>query len=120
MFNNTNRMKKFCITASAIFAVSLSNAQTNGGTMAKSLSSANPFSNASTLIYHAPPLDKIKDSDYKPAFEQGISEQLEEIKKIADNPESPTFENTIEAMEKTGQLLRRVNNVFNCVTGANT
>jgi len=113
-------MKKFCIVTSAIFAVMLSNAQTNGSSMIKSLSSDNPFSKVSTLLYQAPPFDKIKDSDYKPALEEGIREQQEEIKKIADNPAAPTFENTIAAMEKTGQLLNRVNRVFSCITGANT
>src|SRR6476469_1847188 len=113
-------MKKFCIVTSAIFAVMLSNAQTNGSSMIKSLSSDNPFSKVSTLLYQAPPFDKIRDSDYKPALEEGIREQQEEIKKIADNPTAPTFENTIAAMEKTGQLLNRVNRVFSCITGANT
>jgi len=84
------------------------------------LPSSNPFSTASKLPYQAPPFDKITDADYKPALEEGIIEQQEEIKKIADNPDNPTFENTIVAIEKTGQLLNRVNYVFSCVTGANT
>ena len=113
-------MKKFFVVSSAIFAVTLSSAQSGDHNMMKRLSPDNPFSKASTLLYQAPSFDKINDSDYKPALEEGISEQQEEIKKIADNPAAPTFENTLEAMEKTGELLNRVNNVFNCVTGANT
>ncbi len=84
------------------------------------LSSSNPFSSESKLPYQAPPFDKIKDADYKPAFEEGIKQQQKEIQQIADNTDAPTFKNTVEAMEKTGQLLTRVNNVFNCVAGANT
>jgi len=83
-------------------------------------SSTNPLLTASTLPYQAPPFDKIKDDDFKPALEQGMKDQLAEIQKIADNTAAPTFENTILAMEKSGILLRRVNNVFNTLTGANT
>ena len=84
------------------------------------LSPNNPFVTASSLPYQAPPFDKIKDTDFKPALEEGMKEQLEEIQKIANNPAAPTFENTLVAMEKSGQLLTRVNNVFNVLTGANT
>lgn len=84
------------------------------------LSTDNPFSKASTLPYHAPPFDKIKDADYQPALKAGIEQHLAEIQKIANNPAKPTFENTIVAMEKSGQLLTRVNNVFNAVSSANT
>jgi peptidyl-dipeptidase Dcp len=83
-------------------------------------SSSNPLLTASTLPYQAPPFDKIKDSDFKPALEQGMKDQLAEIQKIADDTTAPTFENTILAMEKSGVLLRRANNVFNVLTGANT
>jgi len=81
---------------------------------------SNPFYNASTLPMHAPPFDKIKDSDYQPAIEEGMRQQQAEIEKIANNPEAPTFENTIVAMEKTGQMLNRVMNTFSAVAGANT
>lgn len=83
-------------------------------------SSTNPLLTASTLPYQAPPFDKIKDKDFKPALEQGMKEQLAETEKIAENTSAPTFENTILAMEKTGVLLRRANNIFNALTGANT
>jgi peptidyl-dipeptidase Dcp len=81
---------------------------------------SNPFYAESTLPFHAPPFDKIKDEDYQPAIEAGMAEQLAEIKKIAENPAAPTFENTILAGEKTGQLLQRALNAFGAVTGANT
>ena len=80
----------------------------------------NPFFTASKLPFQAPPFDKIKDSDYKPAIEKGMQQELEEIKKIADNPDPPTFENTLVALEKSGQLLDRVTLVFNAITSANT
>src|ERR1035438_7840486 len=80
---------------------------------------SNPFYAPSTLPFQAPPFDKIKNSDYQPAIEAGMAQQLQEVRAIADNPASPTFENTIVAMEKSGQLLNRVGAVFNGVTGAN-
>jgi peptidyl-dipeptidase Dcp len=79
----------------------------------------NPFYAASSLPFQAPPFDKIKNSDYQPAIEAGMAQQREEVRAIADNPAPPTFENTIVAFEKTGQLFNRVLLVFNGVTGAN-
>jgi peptidyl-dipeptidase Dcp len=81
---------------------------------------SNPFYATSRLPFHAPPFDKIKDSDYQPAIEAGMAQQLEEIRAIADNPAPPTFENTLVAMEKTGALFRRATAAFDGVTGANT
>jgi len=80
----------------------------------------NPFYAPSTLPYHAPPFDKIKDGDYQPAIEAGIARQIEEAHAIAADPAPPTFDNTLVALEKTGQLLRRVSAVFDGVSGANT
>src|SRR6266481_2392724 len=79
----------------------------------------NPFYAPSTLPFQAPPFDKIKDSDYQPAIESGMAEQLKEIQEIARNPAEPTFENTLVAIEKTGQLFNRAMAAFNGVTGAN-
>jgi peptidyl-dipeptidase Dcp len=81
---------------------------------------SNPFYAASTLPFHAPPFDKIHDSDYQPAIEAGMAQQRVEINAIANDPAAPTFENTIVAMERSGQLLNRVMGVFGGVTGANT
>ena len=64
---------------------------------------SNPFYAPSTLPFQAPPFDKIKDTDYQPAIEAGMAQQLEEIRAIADNPAPPTFDNTLVAMEKTGR-----------------
>ncbi len=76
------------------------------------LPSSNPFASQSPLLYQAPPFDKIKDSDFLPALEEGMKQQRAEIDAIADNPQPPTFENTIVAMERSGELLTRVAKVF--------
>jgi peptidyl-dipeptidase Dcp len=81
---------------------------------------SNPFYAPSALPFHAPPFDKIKDEDYQPAIEAGMAEQISEIQGIADNPAAPTFENTLVAMEKTGQLLQRAMAAFGAVSDANT
>ncbi len=81
---------------------------------------SNPFFAASPLPYQAPPFDRIKESDYQPAIEEGMKRQLAEIDAIASNPEPPTFANTLEAMERTGELLTRVAKVFFGLTQSNT
>ena len=82
--------------------------------------SANPFYAPSTLPFQAPPFDKIQDSDYQPAIEVGMAHQLTEIRSITDNPDLPTFENTLVTLERSGRLLDRVMSVFSAVTSANT
>ncbi len=81
---------------------------------------SNPFYALSTLPFQAPPFDKIKDSDYQPALEAGMAEQIKEVEAIANNSAPPTFDNTIVAFERTGQLLTRASQAFGCVTQANT
>ena len=81
---------------------------------------SNPFYTASTLPFQAPPFDKISDSDYQPAIEEGMRQHLAEVEKIANNSAAPTFDNTFVAMEKSGAMLTRVMAAFNTVTGANT
>ncbi|HVC19731.1 MAG TPA: peptidyl-dipeptidase Dcp [Vicinamibacterales bacterium] len=80
----------------------------------------NPLLTPSPLPFQAPEFDKIRDGDFQPAFEEGIRRQRAEIEKIADNPAPPTFENTLVALEKSGQLLSRVSMIFNGLAGANT
>jgi peptidyl-dipeptidase Dcp len=81
---------------------------------------SNPFLTPSTLPYQAPPFDKIKDADFQPAIEEGIKQQLSEVETIANSGDAPTFANTIEAMERSGNLLRRVQRVFGGLTQSNT
>ena len=81
---------------------------------------ANPFFAESPLPLHYPQFDKIKDSDFAPAFDAGMAAQLKEVDAIADNPEPATFDNTILAMEKSGQVLNRAQTVFFSLVGADT
>jgi peptidyl-dipeptidase Dcp len=81
---------------------------------------SNPFANASTLPFQAPPFDKIHNEDYQPAIEEGMRVQLGEVQKIAADTAAPAFDNTIVALEKTGLLLTRANNAFQSITQANT
>ena len=77
----------------------------------------NPF----YTTYHYIPFDRIKETDYEPAMMKGIEEEDQEIDSIVKNPEAPTFENTIEAMERSGQLLDKVTTVFfNLITSCLT
>jgi peptidyl-dipeptidase Dcp len=80
----------------------------------------NPLVQASKLPFQAPDFNKIQDKDFAPAFAEGIKRQQKEIDQIANNQEKPTFENTLVALEKSGELLTRVNNVFSMLAGANT
>ncbi len=81
---------------------------------------ANPFFAPSPLLFQAPPFDKIHDSDFQPALEEGMKEELAEVEQIANDPDAPTFANTIEAMERTGSVLTRVRRVFFALADANT
>jgi peptidyl-dipeptidase Dcp len=80
----------------------------------------NPFTHPSTLPYQLPPFDRIGNSDYLPAFEAGMRVHRQEVAAIAQDPRPPTFENTIVALERSGQLLERVNTVFGNLNAANT
>ena len=82
--------------------------------------SSNPFMKKSNLQYEAPEFDKIKNEHFKPAFEFGLKQHDAEILKIANNSEKATFENTIVALEKSGEVLKRAVTVFSNLTSANT
>src|SRR5262249_19542262 len=69
---------------------------------------------------HLPPFAAIQDEHFAPAFEQGMTENLREVAVIADNPAPATFDNTIVALERSGALLDRVDEVFGILTGAYT
>ncbi len=100
----------------------LSSCHNNGKQVAENnttMSPNNPFANASTLPFQTADFSKIKDDDFRPALEEGMKQQLAEIKTIAENPDAPTFENIFIPLEKSGQLLHRVNGVFNLLSGAN-
>jgi peptidyl-dipeptidase Dcp len=80
----------------------------------------NPFARPSTLPFELPPFDRIHDADYSPAMEAGMRAELKEVDAIAHNPHAPTFENTIVALERSGQLLDRATTTFFNLTACNT
>ncbi|HLP17913.1 MAG TPA: M3 family metallopeptidase [Bacteroidota bacterium] len=82
--------------------------------------SENPFFKEYGTPFETPAFDKIKEEHYLPAFREGIRQQQVEIEAIVNNPEPPTFENTIEALERSGALLTKVGDVFNNLTESNT
>jgi len=81
---------------------------------------SNPFFVESPLYMHYPQFDKIKNSDFMPAFERGMEEQLAEIAAITEQSEAPTLDNTLIPMERSGQTLSRVATVFFALTSADT
>jgi peptidyl-dipeptidase Dcp len=114
-------MKSFpTLSLIAMIVLSASCVNKDSKSTTSTTSSTNPFFEQSTLPLEAIPFDKINNGDYAPAFEKGMSDQLSEIKTIADNTEAPTFDNTLLALEKSGQILSRVNLAFNLMTSANT
>ncbi|MBN2367261.1 MAG: peptidase M3, partial [Calditrichaeota bacterium] len=80
----------------------------------------NPFFSDYDTSFQTPPFEKIKESHFMPAFQEGMKEQQAEIRMITENREEPTFENTIEALERSGSLLTKVSSVFYNLTSAQT
>jgi peptidyl-dipeptidase Dcp len=80
----------------------------------------NPFTRPSPLLFELPPFDRIHDSDYLPAYREGMRIQLEEVAAIANTSAPPTFDNTIVALERSGQLLNRVDTAFQLLNACNT
>ncbi len=118
-----NSPRFLCAAVLAISACAPASRQTAGSTAAVpmvSLSASNPFAAPSTLAYQVPDFSRIKSVHFEPAFESGMKQNLGEIETITNQSAAPTFDNTIVAMERSGDLLTRVNRVFNAVTGANT
>ncbi|HSH40226.1 MAG TPA: M3 family metallopeptidase [Chthoniobacterales bacterium] len=83
-------------------------------------SADNPLLVESTLPYKLPPFDKIKNEHFGPAYATALAEHLKEIEAIANNKEAASFDNTLVAMERSGQTLERVENVFGNLAGAHT
>lgn len=86
----------------------------------QSTESENPFFSEFQSPYGSPDFDRIQLADYEPAFLKGIEQQNQEIKAIVENPEAPTFENTIVALDNSGEILNRVSGVFFALTSADT
>lgn len=90
------------------------------GTADQESMSTNPFFEPYNTPFEVPPFDKIKNEHFAPAIREGIKQQQAEIDAIVNNAEAPTFANTIEAMENSGDLLARVSTVFYNLNSANT
>ncbi len=86
----------------------------------KEIKEMNPFFETYSAPFGVPPFDKIENKHYLPAFKEGMNQQNKEIEAIVNNPESPGFANTIEALDKSGDLLGRVRTVFFNIKEANT
>ena len=104
-------MKRKLLTAGATLAIIMS---------CGSMETSNPLLTDSKAPFGAPEFDKIKNEHYLPAFEAGIAEAKAEIDAIVANPEEPTFENTIEAMEFSGRTLNKVAGIFFNLQESNT
>jgi len=87
---------------------------------ARELDPANPFFSEYTTPFGVPPFDLITNEHYLPAFETGMEIQKEEVEAIVSNPKKPTFDNTIRALDESGEILTRVSTVFFGLSSANT
>jgi peptidyl-dipeptidase Dcp len=84
------------------------------------VAAVNPFLQPSSLPFHLPPFDRIKDADFAPAFEAGMAEQRKEVDALAHGAAPPTFDNTIAALERSGRTLTRVSKAFFNLNASNT
>src|SRR6202040_1401009 len=80
----------------------------------------NPFFDAWNTPFELPPFDRIRPEHFPPAFDQGMAEHAAATAAIAGSSAPPDFANTIEALERSGRLLRRVGRVFNNLTSSAT
>ncbi len=112
-------MYKSILFITLLFALFSCDQQPENTAMKNTLTE-NPFFEDSTLPYSAPDFSKIKNEHFKPALLEGMKQQSEAVQSIVTNQAKPTFENTILALEKSGKLFDRVNNIFNALSAANT
>ncbi|NNG24842.1 M3 family metallopeptidase [Telluria aromaticivorans] len=108
------------LIVAASLALALAHAGAFAAAAAPSLDASNPFAQPSSLPLHYPAFDKIKDEHFLPAYAAGMAEHLREIDAIAASRSAPTFENTIVAMERAGEMLSRVAATFSNLQTANT
>lgn len=109
-----------CTTESSTGSPTGNTAGSEAAGEATSLGQDNPFTVQSELPLQYPHFDQIRDEHFAPAFDAGMEEALAEIDAIANNPEDPTFENTILEMERSGQTLGRAMRVFFNLVGTDT
>jgi len=109
-----NRPHILLIAAAGIVAANA------GAAPASLLEASNPFAKPSTLPFNYPAWDKIRNEHFAPAFAEGMRQEAAEMEAIANNKAAPTFDNTIVAMERSGQLLDRVSAAFGTLAGSYT
>ena len=109
-------LKNVMIAVGLVCTTLTGQAQTSKGHSAQIVS--NSLMKQSTLPFNAPDFSKIKGNDYLPAIRTAIDEQREEIKKITDNKQKPTFTNTMLAYERSGKNLERISNIFYALVSA--
>jgi len=85
-----------------------------------SVQEKNPLFSEFDTPFGVPPFDSLNEDHYLPAFKEGMAQQLKEIEEIVNNPDAPTFENTVEALERSGALLKRVSSVFDVLNSSMT
>lgn len=112
-------MNKFLIPMLILFSLTACNEGQKGGNGSADIAD-NPLLRESTLPYNTPDFSKIKSGDFKPAILEGIRLKKEAVSKIANNSDTPSFDNTMVALEKSGAVLDRVLSPFYALTGANT
>jgi peptidyl-dipeptidase Dcp len=127
MKKEKSKIINYCIVLMAFFCTILlvipgcsKTEQPPGAQPMKVSSEDNPFFSDFNTPFQVPPFDKIKEEHYLPAFKEGIKQQKKEIEAIVNNPEPPTFTNTIEALDRSGSLVRDVDNIFSEIKSANT
>jgi peptidyl-dipeptidase Dcp len=109
-------LKLFCL----ILLLGLSGAVLTAQQAAGPANSDNPFFQEWGTPFGVPPFEKIRDEHFLPALQHGIAEQRSEVEAIARSSESPTFANTIEALDASGEFLDRVEAVFFNLMSAET
>ncbi len=118
------KLKQIALMGLVVFALWNCNSKTTDSSATKTYTAEemkdNPLVQESSLPYSAPDFSKIKDEHFRPALDYAIQVEREAIEQIANNPEEPTFENTLVEMEKANELLSRVSRVFYALTGAHT
>jgi peptidyl-dipeptidase Dcp len=114
------RFFRLVLLAAALAVTALAAAAETQDAGTPAMAADNPFAHPSPLQFEFPPFDKMHDADYLPAIEEGMRGQLKEVAAIAHNPHAPTFENTIVALERSGQLLDRATTVFYNLNSCNT
>ena len=109
-----------CLLSTAIAATLLTTSLPSAAQSAETRAeqSANPLTAAWNTPDGVPPYDRIRPEHYEPAFDLAIAEARAESQRIANDPAAPTFENTIEAMERAGRQLSRVSSTFFTVASA--